>query len=64
MRRPTPYIDSDTLDQAREAYRLCVPVSHIAARLGLDAPELCRLLGIPQWRDVPVRDSADDSDRL
>lgn len=52
------YIDSDLEAEIRSALRDGIPLEHLAGTLGIDATELRRLIGEPQWRDVP----ADDQD--
>jgi hypothetical protein len=50
----TPCIDGPTLDEAREAHRQGVPLATLAGKLRCDTDHLTRLLGLPQWRQVPA----------
>ena len=48
-----PYIDQDTLEDARNAHGCGVPLDRLAAQLGTDEDDLRRRLGLPSWKRLP-----------
>ena len=62
-----PYIDQDTRDEIQRAVDAGADRDVIAGQIGMDLPELCSLMGWPQWRPVPTVDDRIDlwaADRL
>lgn len=51
----TTYIDADTLEDARNAYAMGVPLAQLAAQLNTDEQSLRRLLGLPEWKRQPTQ---------
>ena len=48
-----PYIDQDTLQDARNAYGMGVSLETLAAQLGIAEEALRRLMGLPEWQPEP-----------
>ena len=48
-----PYIDQDTLQDARNAYGMGVSLETLAAQLGIAEEALRRLMGLPEWQPDP-----------
>ena len=57
----TPYIDGDTLDEARNAHRQGISLAVLASQLQCEESQLANLLGLPQWRQTPVHDPDSES---
>ena len=53
------YIDADTLDEIRNAYGCGIPLERLAAQVGTDEQTLRRLLGLPQWKQLPEQTELD-----
>lgn len=54
-----PYIDGDTLAEAREALRNGQSVESLAGKLSCSPEHLAGLLGLPQLREIPADDDVD-----
>lgn len=54
------YIDGDTIQDARNAHGMGVPLQKIAGHLGVSEPELRQALGIPLPAPQPVNDAGMD----
>lgn len=52
-----PYIDGQTLDEAREAHRQGVSLAALAEKLHCNASHLVWLLGLPRAQHVPQADA-------
>lgn len=50
----TPYLDADTILDARNAYAMQVPLTVIAGHLGVRVSELRQAMDQPQWRNAPA----------
>lgn len=48
------YIDGEKRHEIEEAKRQDIPVPKIAEMLHMDVPELCQLMGWPQWKEIPT----------
>lgn len=55
----TPYIDQDTLDECREALRQGSTLDFLAGQMRMTPDTLANLLGIPQWKQIPVEPETD-----
>lgn len=53
-----PYLDQDTREEIQRAADSGIQRNIIAGRIGTSVEELCRLMGWPQWAQIP----ADDKD--
>ena len=52
----TQHIDGNTLEEARNAHRQGISLAALASQLQCDESHLANLLGLPQWRQMPVQD--------
>jgi hypothetical protein len=51
-----PYLDQDTRDEIQRAKNSGKPVAYLAGQVGCSVEDLCRLMGWPQWAQVPADD--------
>ena len=54
-----PYLDADTLQDARNAYGCGIPMELLAAQLGVSEDDLRRRLGLPEWKQLPQQPELD-----
>ena len=54
-----PYLDADTLQDARNAYGCGIPMELLAAQVGVSEDDLRRLLGLPAWKQLPQQTELD-----
>ncbi len=47
------YIDGDTLDEVRDAFRQGTPIVHIATKLGIEPDDLRHRPGLPCATAIP-----------
>lgn len=52
----TPYLDGDTLEEARNAHRQGITLAAVASQLQCDEWYLANLLGLPQRRQTQGQD--------
>ena len=50
----TRYIDQDTRDEIQRAKDSGKTDEYLAGKTGFRVPELCSLMGWPQWKTVPA----------
>ena len=55
----TPYFDQDERDEIQRAKNSGKYDEVIAGQIGISVEELCRLMGWPQWKTVPVSNDQD-----
>ncbi len=55
MNRSTSYIDADSLEDARNAHAMGVPLQTLATQLATSEGDLRRLLGLPAWQEIDFR---------
>ena len=49
-----PYIDGETRDEIQRAADSGIDHAVIAGQIGISVQELCRLMGWPQWQEIPA----------
>ena len=49
------YIDSDSLEDIRNAFAMGVPLQTLAEQLATTEGDLRRLLGLPAWQEIDFR---------
>ena len=59
MSSNTPYIDQDTRDEIQRAADSGIDHAVIAGQIGITVEELCRLMGWPQWQEIPTGNMVD-----
>jgi hypothetical protein len=51
------YLDADTIFDAKNAYACGVSLAQIAGQVRISFDELRAAMDLPQWRDLPQRQS-------
>lgn len=52
-----PYLDQDTRDEIQRAADSGKQRNVIAGQIGISVEDLCRLMGWPQWAQIPTDDT-------